>query len=253
MTLWGTLVWGAALCAGCGLAGPTGVDVDDPGRYDSPLEVASVRPDADAIAPDAALAIRFDQYLDDDSFTTYATGTLASGGRRWPGWADYRMVDKALIWQPRSRVPRELDVQLSLSDDLRSVTGSRLEERRALARWRVERGGATARGAATDGVAPAWSDVDAIFDRRCGNCHAESNRLPRLTPEGLVGVASAEVDRPLVRPYAPANSYLMHKLLWDYPDRRFSPQPPPWDGGEELPRGELRTIEAWIASGAAGP
>lgn len=243
---------GACFGVGCGLAGPTGREVDGPGPHDSPLEVTSVAPDSDRIAPEASLRIRFDAYLDDESFRSFDTGTLTAGGRRWAGWADYRMVDRSIVWTPRSSVPTKLDVQLTLSENLRSVTGSKLTDRRQIAEWQIDEGGASARGAESQRDGATWAEVRGIFDRRCGDCHAESDRLPPLTHEGLVGVTSTEVDRKLVRPYDPADSYLMHKILWNYPDRRFSPQPPPWDGGQELDRPAQRTIEAWIAAGAPG-
>ena len=101
----------------------------------------------------------------------------------------------------------------------------------------------------------SWSAVRQIIDERCADCHGDEDwpKLNPLTRESLVGRSSDQLNEPLVRPYDPPDSYLMHKLLWDYPVRQGEPQPPAWAGGKQLPRDELLTIEGWIAAGAGGP
>ncbi len=72
-----------------------------------------------------------------------------------------------------------------------------------------------------------------------------------IAPRDLIGQPSTQQpDLLLVQPFDPERSYLMHKLLWDYPLREGTAQPTPWDGGAPLPEQDLRLIERWIRGGA---
>lgn len=246
-----------ALClllAGCGVIGSTGQETTkqekkSPGPFDTWLTVESMQPAAKTLSPRPTLRIHFNEYLEDDSFKTYNTGSFSSGALQWGGWGDYVMTDKVLEWSARSTIPAGLDVDFQLSDAFESVTGAPIRTDDKLGEFVIS--GDVPTPDSTKPPAPDWSEVRSIFERHCTECHgAPTWELNPLTRESLVGERSEQVDRFLVRPYDPADSYLMQKILWDYPERRFEPQPPPWAGGEELPRRSLITIERWIAAGA---
>lgn len=241
--------------AGCGLLTASQPEPDDeepPDIGDRPLRVDGIVPATDTLSTRPTLYVRFNDYLEDDSFRVYDTGSLDAGALGWGGWANYVMTDKTLVWTARSSVPAQLEVTFGLSSDITSVLGSSLREADELITYRTADRGPIP----NPNPLPSadWSHVRAIFEDQCTDCHgADGWQLNPLTRESLVGEPSEQVDRLLVRAYDPADSYLMHKLLWDYPLRRFSPQPPPWAGGEELPREDLIKIEQWIAAGAPGP
>ena len=252
------LLIGLAL-SGCGLIGSTddgttdpGDEDPSPGPFDRWLAVRSITPEAGGVSTRPTLRIQFNDYIDDESFETYNTGALETGPIQWGGWADWRMTDKTLIWQSRGEVPSGLEVTFKLSKAFESVTGAPF---RPTDVSRIYTTSSDRQPPPADPPPADWSDVEAIFERHCNTCHGNPDwgGLTPLTREALVGGESAQVDRPLVRPYDASDSYLMHKILWDYPDRRLTPQPPPWSGADELPKADQRTIEHWIQSGAPGP
>ena len=251
------LSWIWIACAGCGIIestehAPSGEEEQGerkPGRFDRYLKVDQFRPRTDEIAAKPTFVIRFNDYIDDDAVRSYETGTLSSGAISRGGWAEYVMTDKKLVWTARSSMPTGLEASFALTDSFKSITGSPLKAQAPLGTFQVTDRKPSLPGPSTE--SPTWSDVEAIFERRCAECHADPDwELNPLTRESMVGVLSDQVDRYLIRLYDPADSYLMQKLLWDYPDRRLEPQPPAWAGGEQLPREELLTIERWIGAGA---
>jgi len=243
------LLVAALLAAGCGLIEQTGTGSDgDTSPFTPPLRVLEVEPASRTLSTSPRIELRFNSHLDDDSFSTFDAGTLSSGGRSWRGWADYVVSEKTLVWESRTAVPPGLDARLSLGDQIRSVGGKSVENRRNVAEFRVDD---RPPRSPEPGEAPRWSDVESIFEQKCNECHADPSwGLVRLEPERLVGVESDQVDRLLVKPFDPADSYLLQKLLWDYPDLRKSPQPPRWSGARELPLRQKRTVERWIEIGA---
>ncbi len=242
----------------CGIIGSTDDGGEAPPTEQAP-SIREVSPAEGTISTAPTFRIRFDRYLDDDAFRSFDAGTLRTGARSWSGWTSWVMTDKTLVWEARSRVEPGLRVSLGLTDQLESVSGVPWQPANPVATYTVDADASSPSGSPYP-PASSWKDVRAIFERHCNDCHGTSrwHDLTPLTREALVGRSSEQVDRPLVRPYDPADSYLMHKLLWDYPTRRLEPQPPPWadeiDGvavaGEELARRELLAIEGWIASGA---
>lgn len=248
------LVLLAAPMSACGIIGSTGADGrdDQSGPYDRPLVIDEISPDDGPLTTNPTIELRFNEYLEDGSFTTFDAATLRAGALSWPGWTDYVMTDKTLVWQARSEVPTGLQVDLAVGE-LESVTGETFPGAAAAASYTTSRDASAA--APSSYPSTSWSAVRDIFDERCTNCHGDEDwpKLNPLTHESLVGHPSDQVDELLVRPYDPSDSYLMHKLLWDYPVRQGEPQPPAWEGGEQLPRQELLAIEGWIAAGADGP
>jgi hypothetical protein len=234
---------------GCGLLNLTGgsAESDTQARQ---LQIDGLAPSADHLSTTPTIRLHFTDYLDVDSFENRAAVILTSGGLSWPGTADYRMVDRELAWTPSSELPAGVRVELLVNEEIRSAVGSTIEVTAPFRRWSTAPDGASAEVDRPEDV--TWSDVQPIFESRCNGCHGDPEwDLPPMTRDVLLNRRSTQVDRPLVRPFDAARSYLMHKLLWDYPDRRLQPQPPPWSQkGTELPAEQLRLIEAWIDAGA---
>lgn len=98
---------------------------------------------------------------------------------------------------------------------------------------------------------PSWQEVSPLIEERCAGCHRDEQwGLNPLTYDSLLGAKSTQTDQFLVRAGDPQDSYLMRKILPDYPEREFTVQPPPWSDVERLDRQELLLIEGWIAAGA---
>ena len=66
----------------------------------------------------------------------------------------------------------------------------------------------------------------------------------------MIGARADEVDEVIVIRYDAADSYLMHKIIPDYPLRRYGVQPPTWSDAEPLTANEIALIEDWIRVGA---
>ena len=244
-----TIVVLAAAANGCGLLALTdGSDASSPER--GTLQLTSIAPETDSLSTSPTLRLRFNDYLDAETLGDGATVVLTSGGLRWTGSVDYGMVDRELIWSPTTELPEGLRVDVTVSEELKAVTGATLRTQDPVHRWKTAVDGPSADPVSRRDV--TWSDVKPIFESRCNGCHGDPDwDLPTMDRQTLLSTRSEQVDRPLVRPFDAAGSYLMHKLLHDYPDRRYQRQPPPWSQkGTELPVKQLRTIEAWIDAGA---
>lgn len=224
------------------------IPIPDP--FDSWLQLTAVEPDSETISSRPTLVIRFSDYIDDDRFRSFNFAELRSGGLRTLGLATYVMTDKAVIWQPYGELEQGFKYDFRILPDLRSYTDAPpLPGGFSTRTYRVGEDGATSDLSLPE---PTWPQVEAIFDRRCADCHADpARRLNPLDYDSIVGRRSEQVDRFLVRPGDAPDSYLMHKLLWDYEDIEFTHQPPPWqEDAEQLPREELLVIERWIEDGA---
>ena len=239
----------AAGAAGCGLLDLTD-DGDDAAPSRRPLRLESLQPSADTLSPTPTIRIGLSDYPDTSTFDSGAVAILRAGGLTWAGTADYRMVDRELVWSASRPLPTGVRVELILNDEISAVTGAPFDVTTPAQRWTIAADGASAEVDPRSDI--TWADVAPVFDARCNGCHGDPERdLPPMTREALLSRRSEQVDRPLVRPFDAAGSYLMHKLLSDYPDRRYQRQPPPWsENGTELPEEQLRRIEAWIDAGA---
>lgn len=251
----------ALLCAalpGCGsIDPPPAVDekgdvIPTPRPFEKWLRFTEITP-ADEIPLRPTIKIEFNDYLDPTTFNSFSSVQLASGGYVSNGQIDYWITQRALYFRPASALEPDLLYELRLpgSKNLRSAAGSPLHPDLAFptmhARQELEPAPAPTRPLVT------WEEVKEIFDASCNSCHGDPSwGLPQLTPQGLVGAPSEQVDAALVEPFAPAHSYLMHKILPDYPKRRFTAQPPPWSDASPLNTDEIELIEHWIAHGAPG-
>ncbi len=224
------------------------LDMPDPGE--EWLYVTDITPD-DELSVRPTIAIEFNQYLDATTFNSFGTVRLASRGHLRSGRVEYRMTRKTLLFRPTSPLEPGIDYQLRwLADDLRSIVGSPLFPGSMFPSYRPDPDLDVADPDERPRV--GWDEVEEIFDQSCNFCHADPDwMLPELTRDGLVGRRSEQVERLLVEPYHPERSYLMHKILPDYTDRRHTVQPPPWSEAE-LSIDDVERIEHWIAAGAPG-
>lgn len=238
-----------------------GDPIDLPGPADRWLEVISSAPSSGNVELRPRFAFIFNDYLDEDSFKSYNFATLNSGGISASGRAFYRMSDKTVVWRPNSKLEPGLIYRLKITPSLKSATGAPFLQRSpgdpagSASRVFIP---STANIPEVDATLTerlpdaAWPEVEAIFDASCASCHADPDwQLNPLTYAQLIRASSTQADLFLVQPGNPSGSYLMRKILWDYPDLKFTPQPPPWsDNAQELSREDLLTIEGWIAHGA---
>ena len=254
------LVWLGlvAVTAGCvpieepPLLDETGEPIPIPQAYDRWLQVVEVLPEASVVSPEASFTLIFNAYLQDDALLDYATVFLSSGGLRAYGAVRHVVSRRALVFEPYG--PLEPGLVWSLHVDptrLQSVTGAPASIG-PLPEFRVEEEVEEPTPALPLLAPPSrWPRVEAIFARKCFNCHRDPSwGLNPLRPETLIGERSEQVDRYLVRPFDAADSYLLHKVLPDFPLRRFTVQPPPWSGAERLTPAELLVVEGWIDAGA---
>ncbi len=247
-----------ALLASCGgsidrdpLVDKDGKPIPVPDAYDRWLIIQSTTPPAGPVSLRPTLEISFYDYINPQTFLTYGADDLQSGGILNTGDAPDSKTRKAIRWTPRRNLEPDFRYTLALAGtSLRSVTNSPLLP---INRPTVY----VADPSVPITVEPAlphatWADVDAILENRCTNCHRDPAwQLNPLTHESLTQQPSLQSDFPLVRAFDPSSSYLMHKILPDYPVRRFTVQPPPWtDDNAPLSPQELATIESWILLGA---
>ena len=208
------------------------------------------------LAPNARIEFVFDAYIDEESVPSFEVARLVSGGLSARGDAHYVMTRKTLVWEPRQGDLIEgLTYKLELRlDALRSATGSPLLAPSFASTYIIRPDGQTTT-MSLDDAPKRWRDVAPIFEAHCDRCHSDPQwRLPRMTWFDLTNKRSQQVERPLVRPFSPSRSYLMHKLLPDYPDRLYTTHPPPWDADSTaLSEDDLWTIERSIKAGAPGP
>lgn len=243
------------LClAACGPIDPEpptddeGVPIPTPGPFDDWLEVEEVTPDGGEVGLRPTIRVRFDTFIEDDELIDFSAVSLQSAGLRVTGRVTWEMTTRTLVFRPLRDLVPGLQYTLSLAPDyLESVTGAPFRSSDLPKFEAVEGGGS----AADPEIDSSWDAVDTIFERKCRSCHADPQwQLNPLTRASMIGQPSAQTDQLVVLPFDPADSYLMHKILPDYPIRRFTVQPPPWSHAEPLTDVERRLVEAWIRNGA---
>lgn len=251
------LGWTVMIAVGCGSIEPAGpLDEDGepiplPGPYDTWLQIRGISPPGGLLPLRPTLELAFTDYLDPLTYTTYGVIALQSGGIVVPGTVEYSMTDRTMRWTARQDLEPGFEYRLVLVEqDIFSMTGAPFLPPQRLPRFVADAEG-TLEPAPTP-LAVTWSEIEPIFEAKCNTCHSDPQwALPRMSREVLIDTRSEQVDAMLVRPFDPTRSYLMHKVLPDYPRRRFTVQPPPWyDEGSPLTTEELRRIEAWIRQGA---
>ncbi len=237
----------------------------DPIEFPPPLEnwllVSTVTSDAETQPLRPSFLIQFNQYLQEDSALSYGVVTLRSGALSASGSYTPIMVKKAILWTPYRDLRDSFEYTLTVSGSgLRSVTEAptppdynksitfiAAQEAQEHTAFELE---------FTQDL--TWPDIKDIFDQRgCYACHGQPdwNGLNPLTYDAMVGQKSEQTDLQLVRFKDPTNSYLMHKILPDYPVRSGTLQPPKWSASrgitsEALTEDELWLVEQWIRQGA---
>lgn len=243
----------ALLACACGPIDPApitdadGNEIVFAGAFDTPLGAAARYPEVVGERP--VLRFVFDGFLDEDGLLDFGVVTVQSGGLSTGGRVTWEMSTRTLEFRPFSDlVPGFVYRPVFDAGRLFSVTGAPFRGGN-FPPFRVDPD-------APAGDAPSprdveWTTIDALFEARCRSCHADPGwDLNPLTHASLVGSRSEQVDGLLVVPFDPGDSYLLHKLIADYPVRRFTAQPPPWSGAEPLSDAEVRLVEHWIATGA---
>lgn len=245
------LLCGVPACGPIDPAPPTDQDgepIPQPEPLDDWLRVVEVAPPS-SISTRPTIEVRFNAYLDPSTVDSYSTLVLRSGGIGASSQIDYRMARKTLRLRPRTDLVAELRYTLRVTPGLRSVTGAPLFPNTAAPERFTDE--TLAPSPALERAPVRWSDIQPIFERSCNSCHGDPRwQLPTLEPDALRRTRSTQIDAPLVLPFEPARSYLMHKILPDYPRRRFTVQPPPYSDAPPLSLDEIERIEDWIAQGA---
>ena len=226
-----------------------GQPIPKPGPFDDWLRVVATTPDGGEVGVRPTIRVTFDAYLDHFELLDYAALEIRSGGLRTQGRVTYEMTTRSLVFTPITRLEPGLTYRLFPSPDyLVSVTGAPLQIEDLPAFQITEEGSSGADRARPDAD---WAAVDALLQAKCRSCHSDPGwDLNPLTRESLVSVRSEQVDQFVVVPFSPAASYLMHKILPDYPLRRFTVQPPPWSDAAPLEPAEILLVETWIENGA---
>lgn len=211
----------------------------------------------------------FDQYLDPALILFHDTLSLTSGGVSFTVRAHYDMLNKRIV----GRLTRPLEPGLAYTftlkpDNIKTLYGAVLEFK-PIVEFKVAADSPDPQEPSPE-YTPTWSqDIAPIFEASCAPCHTPSEvgdtrtfDIPDLSYASLVQKPSQQrASQLLVRPLEPGRSYLMHKILADYPVRRGSAMPPPWTTSARSPSGqpvaykpltqeELRLIELWIFAGA---
>ena len=250
-----SLVLAVVLFQGCAPLEPDlpvdeeGEPIDLPPPGEDWLFFESVEPQEE-ISTRPTIEINFNSYLDPETFNSYGTFRMRSGGLTNAGRVDYWMTRRQLRFRPNADLEPRLSYQLQLlADDLRSITGSPLHTLAILPRLHTSEDLEPTDPLRRPEV--SWEEVEAIFEIHCNDCHSDPNwMLPELTRESLIHKRSEQVDARLVEPFSAPRSYLMHKILPDYPLRRKEVQPPSWSDAPPLSMTDVERIEHWIANGA---
>jgi hypothetical protein len=249
------------IAAACGEIDPPppvdeeGEEIPLPGPLEPWLGLRLIPPPGDTSPLNPTFIIEADTYLDDDAVLSFAGGQISSGGLAIGGTMRHVFTQRRLYWTPARPLIDGLEYRVTFAlGDLRSVNDAPPLPPDQLTALRIADGAASPEPLPPELLeAPTWPEVEAIFTARCNSCHGQP-AWPHLTPmtrQALVNTRDPRTDRPLVRPFDPADSYLLHKLLPDYPNLRGTQQPPPWSPDPApLSPAQLLKIERWIAAGA---
>jgi hypothetical protein len=223
------------------------------------VELSSIEPDSVDVPSNQVIELTFSQYLDPDSFEYFNALLVSSGSIGVRGFARYRLADRTLTFFPTLPMRHDLIYTVTVNPDtVRSLAGEPLTVPFSLD-FQVasaERDEPVAQSDRLLSPRSFQADVAPILAAGC-SCHGDERAAS--DPDDLIGLGYNDLvdvrsrqwpDRYLVRPFDPAHSYLVHKVLPEYPDRRFSEMPPPWAVEAPLTPEELSILEAWIAAGA---
>jgi hypothetical protein len=241
------------LLASCGPIDPgppldeDGNEIIRPGAFDSYLGIQADYAETQGVRP--ALRFIFDAFVEEDELVDFGVVVVASAGIVNGGRVTWHVSTRTMTFRPFSNLVSGLEYKPQFdASRLFSVTGAPLGPVN-LPTFVVDETVTTEEPPPPPLV--GWAEIDDLFEAKCRSCHAEPSwQLNPLTYDSLIGRRSAQVDRMMVVPFDPADSYLLHKCIPDYPTRRFTVQPPPWSDAEPLSEQELFMLERWISTGA---
>lgn len=246
-----SVIFALAACGPIAPAPPTdeeGEVIEMPGPFDTWLRVEQMLPDGGEVGLRPRLRFVFDTWIDEDELLDFSTVTVSSAGLSTGGRVKWTMTTRTLEFVPSSPLEPGLNYRATMDQArLQSVTGAPFQSV-DLPTFLVTEDGPEF---ADSEPSVSWEEVDGLLENRCRSCHADPQwALNPLTYDSLVGRRSDQTDAIMVLPFDPGDSYLMHKILPDYPVRRFTVQPPPWSDAGPLTESEIFLIERWIATGA---
>lgn len=96
-----------------------------------------------------------------------------------------------------------------------------------------------------DNPSASYSEVDAIFQTRCINCHAGARAASGLRLDSYANSMTGSRNGPVILPGKPAQSPIV-KFVKGQIQPRMPKNGPPW-----LTDAQVSVIEQWIASGAS--
>lgn len=204
------------------------------------LSVLTTEPASGAVHPNgAALRVRFDHYLDPDEPLGDAA-TVASAERSVAARVSYDPVDRALLVLPDR--PLRVGVAYTITvhaDVVRGFAGETLATD-------VTVGFVSGSPVAPRDPLPPVdfaTEIAPVLEARC-DCHGpEPAVFPPLDPESMSGVESQrQPDRVLVLPGRALDSYLVQRILVDYPGVRGLPMPLE----SPLTETEQRLVVSWV-------
>lgn len=185
------------------------------------LTLISTSVDASGVvAADGDVILFFDRYLDPTS--DFRRGiVLKSGDVELPSSVAYDPVLRAVLLQPGLEFRPRLGYSITLVDArIAGIDGARLG-----ADLSIDFVATLAKGDEKK-PSPGWAQVEPILKRSCG-CHGGPRPVyPELSPEALIGQPSVrQPGQLLVVPGRPLQSYLVLRILRDYPGVLGLPMP----------------------------
>jgi len=199
------------------------------------LQHTEVRPtQGDTWPANEPLKILFNDYLDPSSIDEMEV-TLQSGEESVPLDLGYDPVDKALLIVPIGHLRVRLGYSVKIpADRLRALSGAQMARD---IEWSFRAG--TPNTTDPPGAIEFTRDIQPIFENACG-CHGPAPKLfPTLNASALVRQPSVrQPDRALVVPGQPLQSYLIQRLLPNYPTV--------WGEPKTLSDDEKRLLIRWV-------
>ena len=190
-----------------------------------------------------------DGYLDVRSAEPAAAFSLAAGSHRPRLDVRWSPLSRQLLVSPRDPLRVGLTYTLLLDPSKLRATGGGTVDTTSDS-WRFTATSDEWEDRPRPEVLSFGTDIQPILVEGCG-CHWEANSpLVQLDAATLRGRSVSRPARSLVVPFEPERSYLVEKLLRDYPDRFGTEMPPPWAEESALQPSELATIYQWILAGA---
>lgn len=245
------------ICAtlGCGSIDPdppvdaNGQAIPIPASGERWLTVEAISPQDGSIPAVPEVVVTLSEYIEPSALIDFDVISLTSGGIRAAGSTRWDASTRTLHWRPYGALIDGLDYTLHINANrLTSVVGSPLFPP-SRTKWRVDHRLENPPVPPTAEV--RWADVEPILAQFCWSCHQDPNwQLNPLTRTSMISKKSDQVDRFIVMPFSAARSYLLHKVLPDYPMIMWETQPPSWSHVPPLSQEDVARIELWILQGA---